>query len=66
MKNLIETLEKDKNMLYDYISNNGHSLSPSCMIKIIKELDFAIYTKIDKKEYYNIIECMLKELKEWN
>ena len=60
MKEYIEALKNGKG--YDWISEKGHSLNKYELIDIIKELDYAIYDRLDKFDQKDIYNSAAEEL----
>ena len=47
---------------YSIVSENTYDLSKDLLIRIIQELDCAIYEKIDSDDYNEIIETSVAEI----
>ena len=50
---------------YDFIGNRGHELSKDELIRIIKEMDYAMYTSLGVSDYNDIIDDSVEALKEY-
>ena len=59
-KEILEGLRDDG--VFGFVSNNYWKLSKDVLVNIIKELDYAAYDNLTKKEYTEITEAMLEEL----
>ena len=62
-----DVLKKDENNAsyrgyYSIVSENTYDLSKDLLIRIIQELDCAIYEKIDSDDYNEIIETSVAEI----
>ena len=47
---------------YSIVSEKGYDLSKDLLIRIIQELDYAIYEKLDSDDYNEIIETSVAEI----
>ena len=47
---------------YSIISEKGYGISKDLLIRIIQELDYAIYEKLDSDDYNEIIETSVAEI----
>ena len=47
---------------YSIVSEKGYDLPKDLLIRIIQELDYAIYEKLDSDDYNEIVETSVAEI----